>query len=193
MNYSADLKPSSLSLIGWFLVMVAALTILSSAASLLKMNYSSTKSVEIRKPFGKSTLVGRKINFSFMLQSHVTPLNIFNILFGITLLIGSINFLKLKSWARLMIEILAWIFLTEMFVLFVSVKVFGIQEIYLVPQFFEDQGANSGVKTMVTVIFVVSGIAYVVITGFVLKHLRGDTIRSWMKSPTEPIVKIEQS
>ena len=92
-----------------------------------------------------------------------------------------------------MLEILVWIYMAEMIVLFVLVKVFGIQEIYFVPQFIEDERANSGVKTMVTVIFVVSGIAYVVITGFVLKHLRGDTIRSWMKSPAEPIVEIEQS
>ena len=157
------------------------------------INYSHTESVEFRKSFGKFTLVGRKINFSFMLQSHVTPLNIFNILSGVALLFGSINFLKLKSWARLMLEILVWIYMAEMIVLFVLVKVFGIQEIYFVPQFIEDERANSGVKTMVTVIFVVSGIAYVVITGFVLKHLRGDTIRSWMKSPAEPIVEIEQS
>lgn len=191
MKNSAELKPSSISLIGWFLAIVAVLTILTSVASLLKINYSSTESVVIKKSFGKSISVGRKINFSPILQTHLTSLNVFNVLFGCALLFGSINFLKLKSWSRLMLEMLAWIYLTEMFVLFVSVKVFGIQEIYFVPQLFEIEEGNSGMKTMVTVIFVISGIAYIVITGFVLKHLRGGTIRSWMKSPTEQILETE--
>lgn len=158
-------RPTCVSVIGWVWIILGSLMILSSILALLSWNMIGENATA--DPEFQQNMPSIMIYFSYIAMAQL--------LVAIIGLVSGINFLKLKSWSRIVLEIL-----TLLFILFVVG--FGIywEFGWLTmtsgngPKGFNVMGAVMGV--------VIIGI-YGVPLGIMLKYLRGDRVKNAMTGP----------
>jgi len=98
MNDQSQNKPSSLVFIGWFLIMTSAFLILSSTFGVVFKYFGGLDAASLKAA-----------------QLYPEPLNslmvVFWFVYDIFLLVSSIQFLRLRAWARSSLEVLTWIYI----------------------------------------------------------------------------------
>ncbi len=160
MEEQIQQKPTAVKVIGWFLILVSVFSFLSSAFSFPLLDDVEPK----------------YLIFSY---SVTIALYIYGILYLIMLLISSIQFLRLRNWARRSLEILTWLYI----ILFSAEAIYYLtREKFFVYQLLIDAGIDldSTLKTAVIVFYLlIKGIG-VAIAAVIIKHLRSETVRNAM-------------
>jgi len=153
-------KPTSVTVIGVFLILASVFTILSTLFGLL---------------------IIEDIDSSLLLYSPAVTfaLNLFSILYYIALLVVSVQFLKLKEWARRTTEVFTWIYIfwTILF------TIYGFNDVQQhMIKTFENFGLQLS-STLATLLvgFQVSILVFTLaIASAILIYLRSKTVRNAM-------------
>ena len=104
-------RPISITVISWFWIIVGIIMAVSALMGLLAFF-----SVHQMPGDKLSTLPGsRQFSFFQFLLDHFIALTFLQLSISIFSIIAAINFLRLRSWARTVIEILSWICLSFVF------------------------------------------------------------------------------
>ena len=99
------MRPTSVTVIGWMFVIFAILLVLSGCMSFIfaelirKMPEAYQEMpIDINQLF-------KSMPFAF---SSIMIFSILQIVYGVVILVSGIYFLKLKSWARITLEVISW-------------------------------------------------------------------------------------
>lgn len=155
-------RPTCVSVIGWAWIVIGVLMCLSSVFMLAMMMAD-----DMLKE-------ARDMSFLF----YIFPLlAVVQVGAGILAIVSGINFLKLKSWSRIVLEVLTWIFLVVIIVYMVLWSLIW----FLFPSGFHPTGFLIVLAIMAVVI---SGI-YAVPLIIMLKYLRGPKVKNALNGINE--------
>jgi hypothetical protein len=99
-------RPTAVTVIGWIYIAVAILMILSSVMSFAVSATMPPPPSPDRFPSDGST------RFGFWLFGHLRVVAVIQIVAALVTLAASVAFLRLQSWGRVVLELLAWLALT---------------------------------------------------------------------------------
>ncbi len=152
--------PKSVKVIGWLLIIASVYSILSSVFSFLFLD----------------ALEPKYQMYSYSMRIFLT---IYGLLFVATALVSSIQFLRLRNWARRALEALSWLYIIQQVAR--AIYMLLIHESYFL-EIMLDAGLDpsSILKTVFIGLYVfVIGLG-IVLALIILKHLGGDTIKNAM-------------
>ncbi|MCP4345385.1 MAG: DUF3810 domain-containing protein [Desulfobacterales bacterium] len=156
-------RPTCVTVIGWAWTIIGGLTCLSAIMAF------STLTMISQLP--------QNPNIPFILR--IFPLlAIVQIGFAILALVSGINFLKLKSWARNVLETLTWIFL----VFIVCFSIFWLFNWFSMASGLEPRSFGIMGAVMCLIITGIYGVPF----GIMLKYLRSPKVRNAMDVTAEP-------
>jgi hypothetical protein len=158
-----DKRPTCVTVIGWAWIVIGSLMCISSIMGLL------ASSLQIPEMHGTE----QKDQFLVSMFSWFPILAIVQIGVAILGIISGFNFLKLKSWSRLFLEILTWFLL----IFILGFGIFWVIAWVIVTKL----DSSSTFTIMGTLMGTIITIIYVIPLGFMLKYLRGKKTRSVMK------------
>ena len=153
-------KPTSIKVIGVFLIFVAAYSLLSTAAGFMIMGGFKSAVLMFPLPF-------------------TIFLSITGVIYSVILLVSSIKFLKQIIWARTSLIILTWIYIIEM--LLIAAYLILIRKSYF-SEVIRNVGfePSSTMLGILTAFYVIVTVVSVVVAGIILKYLYGNIIRNAM-------------
>jgi hypothetical protein len=160
-------RPTCVSVIGWTWIILGTLMVFSSILALLSWNM-----------IGENAKADPEFQQNMhRIMKYFSYIAVTQLLVVIIGLVSGINFLKLKSWSRIILEILTWLFI-------LFIVGFGIYWEFgwlkmtsgIGPKGFDIMGAVMGV-----VIIAIYGVPL----GIMLKYLRGDIVKNAMIGPAE--------
>jgi len=106
MELAIRQRPSAVTVIGWIFLVAGALMILMGLQGIII--YSIVKPLATRAP--QSLEQAKPLIWPFLLIGrYLGLLAILKILAGVIILITSIQFLKLRPWARVVLELCSWL------------------------------------------------------------------------------------
>ena len=156
-------KPTSLVFIGWFLISVSTLIVLTDLFSLSFKYFGGLDPAAVED----AQIFPEPIN---------TIMVAFWFVYYIFLLVSSIQFLRLRPWARTSLEILTWIYICY-------TLVFLIWELLPIENKFTNnlysvlgQFGETFLKFIKVFLFLTSAV-YIIAGSFIVKYLRSATIR----------------
>ena len=162
-------RPTCVTVIGWAWIILGGLMFLSSIMALFG-------SISINQSLREDAEAFEKIPAIFKYFSFIAAGQM-----GVALLgfIAGLNFLKLKMWARNVLEVLTWLLLIFIlgFMVFWEVNWISLTSKHG-PQGFDIMGAVMGI--------VITGI-YGVPLGITVKYLRGDKVYNAIVEAAEPV------
>lgn len=172
MEVTAKKRPTSVTVIGWIFIALAGLMILSSIMAFAVFSIMKHMGVDI------PPLPAEAPGFVSIISQNPDLFILLQIGFAIFVLITSIQFLRLRSWARTTLEILSWLG-------FVYLVIF---EIYWVSSWISKTlGASADENTinLIIVLHRVLGLitnivytaAFAIPIIVIIKFLRGKTIK----------------
>jgi len=103
-------RPTSVTVIAWIFIGLAALMILSGAMALAMFTFIKYSSGGAFAPPPSDEL--GPFGLAALLMEHFDLLALFQINIAVFIIISSIYFLKLRSWARTALEVVSWLGLT---------------------------------------------------------------------------------
>ena len=166
-----DKQPTCVTVIGWVWIIIGAFTSLSATKALFS-----------------SVMIGKIVKDKPDTQFIVYALLLYAIIkIGVAVLaiVSGINFLKLKSWARNVLEGMTWLFL----ILIVVYMVFWAFNWVSMSSVYVQRGFNIMVVIIGMIITGISGVPLAIM----LKYLRGDTIKNAIASAAKPNIDLVSS
>ncbi len=157
-------RPTCVTVIGWTWTIFGVLVCASAIMCLFACCFLITQVPEMHTGNQQNTPV------VFWLFILLCVVQIVVALLGI---VSGVNFLKLRSWSRRVLEILTWILL----IFTVGFGIFWIPTWVVVTS----RDAPLSFSIFGAVMGIVSTIVYGLPLGFMLKYLRGDTVKNAMK------------
>jgi len=161
-------RPTCVTVIGWVWIIIGGLMCLSAIMVLFM-------SVVVGQMLRTDPEPDQNVQaiFRFFPLLAVSQIGV-----GVLGLVSGINFLKLKSWSRKVLEVISWLLL-------MYVVGFGIFWVFSWVSMTSGDGPT-GFDMMGTVIGVVITAIYIVPLGIMLKYLRGDKVKNALIGPAQP-------
>lgn len=157
-------KPTSVTVIGWIFIAITILMVLTGAMGFMAFRLLQQKEVLMTK----DTPILFKLIFQY---SYI--LAFLQIIFAIFVMIASIQFLKLRPWARTALEIISWLSLVYVII----VSIFCVVKTGMI---LSSPGAES-TSCMFNILGVVAVILVTIVWAIplivIIKFLRGTTIK----------------
>ena len=95
-------RPASVTITGWLTVASGALAVISSAMVFVVLRFMPLVQEFPRDP---------DLVVPYWLLEHLAAIAIVQLALAISAIVAGVGFLRLQSWARAYIEVLAWVFL----------------------------------------------------------------------------------
>jgi hypothetical protein len=171
-------KPASVTAIGWVFIVSAILMILSGVFGFIAYRFIQQMGVIMPPPMSEEILVPFRILTSFL--KYFGLLAFSQIIFAIFILIASIQFLKLRAWARTALEVVSWLSL----VYIVGFGIFGVIAWLNMTPSLPVEAESIGPLARFNILGAIMGIAVIVVSSIsfivIIKFLRGTIIREAM-------------
>ncbi len=160
-------RPTCVSVIGWVWIVLGALMAFSAAMALLSWNMIGTHAKA--DPEFQQNMPSIIKYFPYLAAVQL--------LVAVTGFVSGINFLKLKSWSRMALEILTWLLL-------LFVVGFGG---YTVSQFFSESSSNStfGFGTIEIIFMIAIFGMYLIPLTIMVRYLKGKKVKTAMIGSAE--------
>ena len=157
-------RPHSMTIIGWLATGLGCLMILSAAAV-----FQASRSMLPEESF----LQDPALALPDWIFRHLDSLAVAQTLIGILAVVAGAAFLRLRAWARITLEIMAWLALT--FVL--GFAFFWARTVIAITSHFREDSAVHVPSTPIVAMGILATIALGIPLSVVIVTLRGKTVR----------------
>lgn len=168
-------RPTSVTVIGWIFIVVAVLMILGGAMGLVAFSFIHPSGGSTVPPMPKD--VGRTFAVMSIVFQYFGLLASLQIVFAIFILIAGIQFLKLRAWARIALEIVSYLGL----IYTVGFGTFWVVSWISVTSRFPVAESTVGPPALFNIFGAVMGIVVIAVCVVplivIIKFLRGETIK----------------
>jgi len=179
MNVVIPPKPVAVKVIGTIFVVIAAIELISLMSGVFMLNYFTKHfdQINYQGRFNPYTLI------SHILNTYGNKYFIFSSIFNFArysiMLFSAIQFLRLRSWARTVLEILSWLYIVQSFVWSAVVILVLNGRILSLPSEIEFITENP-LKALIIVSYIVFTGVFVTFAVIIIKSLKSHGVRSAM-------------